>query len=393
MRILFVIDTLGAGGAERSLQEMVPLFVREGVKPVIACFHRRAEGVEHLVLGQADVRVLSGLSRAGQVEALRRIIRDERIELVHTTLFEADVLGRIATAGTRARVVTSLVNMPYEPSRLEHDRNVDTARLLAARFLEATTGALFADHFHAITFAVKAAAGRYFGIAAEKITVVPRGRDGERLGRRSEERRERAREALGIPDEANVVLTAGRQEFQKGQRFLVQAMHRLVATRPETVLLVAGRSGSATRELSEEAAHPALEGRVRFLGHRDDLPELLSAADVFALPSLWEGLGGVLIEAMALELPIVASDIVAIREATDQGRAAVLVRPEDPASLAGAIQALSSDAAARARLAREGRALFESRYTLEQSARGMMGIFEQVMRAPRGARRLWRPRA
>lgn len=379
MRILFVIDTLGAGGAERSLQEMMPLLVEEGIQPVIACLHRRDEGVEHLVFGQHDVRVLSGKSRLGQIRSIRRIIRDERIDLVHTSLFEADVFGRTATAGTGVAVVTSLVNMPYEPSRLAHDRNVDPVKLFMVRWLEAGTGALFADQYHAITHAVRDAAVAHLRIAPKRIAVVYRGRDERRLGLRNPERRAKTRAVLGIADDAKVVLNVGRQEFQKGQRFLVQAFRHFVDTEPRAVLLIAGRKGSATRDLEVAAAHPSLRGHVHFLGHRDDVPDLMVAADLFALPSLWEGLGGVLIEAMALELPIVGSDIESVREATDDGKAAVLVSPQDPVALASAISKVMTEREERERLTRNGRALYEERYTLEQSVRGMLGIFGRAM--------------
>lgn len=385
MRVLFVIDTLGAGGAERSLQEMMPLLEGQGVQPVIACFHRRQDGVEHLVFGHHDVRVLSGRSRFQQVRALRRIIRDERIDLVHTSLFEADVFGRTATAGTGVAVVTSLVNMPYEPSRLVHDRNVDPLKLSMVRWLEAATGALFADHFHAITHAVKDAAVRYFRIAPSRITVVYRGRDDKRLGRRDPERRSKMRRLLGVADDTPVILNVGRQEFQKGQRFLIEAFHHVLEKRPHAVLLIAGRRGNATKDLEAAAAEPSLHGRVRFLGHRYDIPDLMAAADVFALPSLWEGLGGVLIEAMALELPIVASDIESIREATENGNVAALVKPQDPIALAEAICRLMGDGKALGQLTRNGRRLYESRYTLEQSVQGMLAIFKRTLEV-RGVR-------
>jgi len=189
MRILFIvdcrIDSPGVGGAERSLREMIPYFRGGGIEPVVACFHQRGTEID----GQPDapfpVHVLDGLSRLDQVKGLRRILGAERIDLVHTTLFQADVFGRTATAGTRLPVVTSLVNMPYERARIEHDRNANRPKLAAVRLLETTTGWLFANHFHAITQAVKDAATRSWHVPEDRITVVYRGRDENRLGRRS----------------------------------------------------------------------------------------------------------------------------------------------------------------------------------------------------------------
>lgn len=376
MKVLFIVDTLGAGGAERSLQELLPEFRAGGLSPLVACFRRRTEGVEHLILGEYDARVLSG-GRLEQMAALRTIVREQAVQLVHTTLFEADIFGRPAVAGLQVPVVTSIVNMPYEPARLEHDPNVDRLRLLAARTLEIATGALFADHFHAITEAVKNAAAKRLFIPRNRVTVVHRGRDPERLGRRSLERRQRVRAALGLAPDTLVVLNAARQEFQKGQRFLLEAFAELPRAAGSAVLLIAGREGNASKVLRETAKRFGLD--VRFLGHREDVPDLMAASDVFVLPSLWEGLGCVLIEALALELPIIASDLEPIREIVGAGNMAVLTKPGDVPALASALRELLGNRARADEVTRRGRTFFERHLTIQESARGMLRLFERVL--------------
>jgi glycosyltransferase involved in cell wall biosynthesis len=376
MKTLFIVDNLGAGGAERSLQELLVPLAAAGVEPTVACFQRRAEGVEHL-LPKASVRILKGPSRLAQMSELRALARRERFDLIHTTLFEADVFGRPSFLGLDIPIVTSLVNMPYEPARLESDPNVNPRKLAAVRWLEIVTGRLCASHFHAITGAVKQAATERLMIPSARITVVQRGRDPERLGRRSVDRRQLIREHLGIAPDAFVVLNAARQEFQKGQRYLLEAFPRVLAERPDALLLIAGRSGNATREL-EAAARP-LGDRVRFLAHREDIPDLMAAADVFALPSLWEGLGCVLIEAMALELPIVASDIAPVREVAGNDNAALLVPVKQSEPLASALLSIAHAPDTGRRLAEAGRSLFERNFTLERSAHGMYELFRMVV--------------
>src|SRR5205823_1865576 len=104
------------------------------------------------------------------------------------------------------------------------------------------------------------------------------------------------------------------QERQKAQWALLEAVPRLVERQPDVVVLVAGREGNATSELALRMRDPIVRAHVRVLGHRADVPDLLAASDVFAFPSIFEGLGGSVIEAMALGLPIVASDLSALRE-------------------------------------------------------------------------------
>ena len=119
---------------------------------------------------------------------------------------------------------------------------------------------------------------------------------------------------------------------------------------------------------------------MRFLGHRDDVPDLLAAADLFAFPSLYEGTGGAAIEAMALGLPIVTSDIDAMREVVDDRRNALLVPPHAPGPLADAIAALLDDPARRLAFGASSREIFEARFTLERSTRAMVELYRRLVR-------------
>jgi glycosyltransferase involved in cell wall biosynthesis len=385
MRILFIvdcrIDSPGVGGAERSLREMLPYFRSAGVEPVVACFHRRGDEIDGEKDPEFPVYMLDGMSRLGQVRELRRVMNAERIDLVHTTLFQADIFGRAATAGTGLPVVTSLVNMPYESARLEHDHNASRGKLAAVRLLETTTGRLFANYFHAITRAVKDAAVSNWRIPPERTTVVYRGRDERRLGRRTAERRRRVRESLGVTDDTFLILNAGRQEFQKGQFVLLDAMQPLLEREPKAQLLIAGRPGNATPRLERLLEGKPWRERVRFLGHRSDLPDLMAGADVFALSSLWEGLGCVNIEALALEAPIVASDLPPVREVVDDGSAGLLFEPGNAAELARQLLRIRNEPGLSAAIATRGRRRFEECFTLERSARGMLEIFEIAARS------------
>src|SRR5262249_47514078 len=148
-------------------------------------------------------------------------------------------------------------------------------------------------------------------------------------------RRAAARRALGLPPDAPVVVNVGRVDPQKGQVDLVDAFAAVRAHRRDAVLLVAGRPGGASGAVAASIAAHALDGHVRRLGHRDDVPELLAAADVFALSSLYEGTAGAVIEALALGVPIVTSDLPTLREVA--GNAALYAPVHDPGAVAAAI--------------------------------------------------------
>jgi glycosyltransferase involved in cell wall biosynthesis len=116
---------------------------------------------------------------------------------------------------------------------------------------------------------------------------------------------------------------------------------------------------------------------VTFLGMRDDVADLLAAADVFAFPSRWEGAGGTLLEAMALEAPIVTSSLPTLLETVDASTAE-LARPGDASDLAGGILRVLAAPAVAAGRARAGRARFEADFTVEASARRMAALYDRV---------------
>ena len=373
-----MINGLGTGGSERSLAEMLPRLREGGVEPVIACLFRRTEGVHEAVEAQGfDVRLLPGPGWATRARALRRLVRAIGPDLVHTAIFESDILGRGAARRTSVPVLTSLVNTSYGAAR-RADPNVRAWRLQAVRAVDGWTARHLTAHFHAVTAAVKAAAVDALHIRDDQVTVVERGRDPERLGRATPERRARVRAALGLHDDDEVVLNVGRQEYQKAQRDLLEAFALVAPRRPRAVLLIAGREGNASAELARRRSASPVADRIRFLGHRDDVPDLLAAADVFAFPSLYEGTGGAAIEAMALGLPIVTSDIDAMREVVDDGRNALLAPPHAPRPLADAIVALLDDPARRLAFGTRSREIFEARFTLERSARAMVALYDRV---------------
>ena len=117
---------------------------------------------------------------------------------------------------------------------------------------------------------------------------------------------------------------------------------------------------------------------IRSYGYREDVPDLLAAADVFVFPSIFEGLGGALIEAMALGLPIVASDLAAVREVVEEGRNAVLVPSSSPRALADALDALLDDRRRAAAFGARSREIFIERFTADRSTRRMIELYRGV---------------
>jgi glycosyltransferase involved in cell wall biosynthesis len=376
MRVLHVINSLGTGGAERSLSELLPVMSDAGIESSVACLYRNPAGVHPRV--EADYRVdVVGRDRLPALRRIRALVRELRPELVHTTIFDADVIGRLASVGTGSRVLTSLVNTTYDGVRLA-DASINPMKLSAAKAVDRFTARYCTDHFHAISGAVRDSAVMHLGIRPDQITVIERGRDLSRLGRPSPSRRRRIRAELGLPDDSEVVLHIGRQERQKGLETLLQAVAQVSSKRPSVVLVQAGRNGLSSAALRTRADEPDLRGHVRFLGHRDDVGDLLAAADVFVFPSVYEGLGGSLIEAMAMGVPAVVSDVPALVDVVEHGRGALIVPTASASALAESVQRVLADDQLAGRLRMQAQEIFASRFTLDRSARKMIGLYKQM---------------
>lgn len=332
MKVLTVIDSVFAGGAETSLATITPHLVERGIDMAVAVFHLR-DGDLRPAFDACGVPVIDAgaPTRLGRIRRLRAVIRDVRPDLVHTTLYEADIAGRLAAASLRVPVVSSVVNDAYGP---EHRAAYGAAKVTMAQALDVATAPLVRC-FHANSRHLVEVMSKRLLVPRRKFVVIHRGRDRATLGEWSPERRARVRRSLGIGDATPVVLAVGRQEVQKGFDVLLRAAPLLWKEVPDALILIAGREGGATEQLRAMAA--ASDARVRFLGHRTDVADLMVASDVLAFPSNREGFPGTLVEAMALGLPVVASDLPQNREAV--GPLGSVVQVGHPGGLARALTA------------------------------------------------------
>jgi glycosyltransferase involved in cell wall biosynthesis len=277
-------------------------------------------------------------------------------------------------------VLTSLVNTSYDPARVA-DPNLRRWRVEVVRRIDSMTGRALTDHWHAVTEGVASSASETMGIAPAAITVVERGRDPSRLGERTPERAAAVRAGLGISLEAPLVLAAGRQEYAKGHIDLVEAMPTVLRALPDAVALIAGREGSSSALLRDAIDRLHLAEQVRILGHRDDVPDLLAASDALALPSRYEGTAGIVIEAMAMGLPVVASDVTGLRGLVADEDNALVVAPGDPQALAASLVRVMTDAGLARRLTEAARSTYESRFVPEVNAERMVALYRSVARS------------
>lgn len=378
MHVLCVIDSLIPSGAERSLATLAPHYVSRGVVLDVVYLHDGPGLQAEFAASGANLFCIAGPGgRLGWLRRARGLVVERRPDLIHTTLFESDIAGRIAGALSRVPIVSSLVGVPYGPED-EGNPGLVPWKVRAANSLDAATAHLV-SRFHAVSEHVADVMSLRLRLSRDRVDVVPRGRNPVELGRRTRSRGDRVRAGLGLGADASLILAAARQEREKGLDVLLEVFPSVLHEVPNATLVVAGREGNQTALLRAAASRLGVGDAVRFLGQRDDVPDLLSAADVFVLPSRREGCPGVLLEAMALEAPIVATQLPPVKEVLGGDEIARFASPDSPQALARAIVETLRDREGAARRARLGRIRFLQEFDATSVAVRMLAFYARAL--------------
>ncbi len=285
---------------------------------------------------------------------LCRLIVEERVDVINTHLTTASWQGALAAKITGVPSV-AVVHATDRKTWFQH-----------------------ADHLIAVSSGVKDALVEQ-GIAPEKIEVLYHGIDLAEYVAPLDAPAAKAR--LGLPKDARTVGVAASLIARKGHRFLLEAIKDMEATTGPVHLLLAGE-GPLEAELRAQAAELGLGERTHFLGFRRDIPQVVCAMDVFVLPSFKEGLSIAVMEAMALEKPVVCSEIAGLPEVVRDGETGFLVPPGDSAALQNALEKLFADPALRAQIGRNARRFLEEHFEQTACLDAMEAYFRRVFAQP-----------
>jgi glycosyltransferase involved in cell wall biosynthesis len=222
------------------------------------------------------------------------------------------------------------------------------------------------------------------GVERQRVTVVHSGVDCERFRPPTAEERAGARRALKISDDEIVISAVGALEQRKGHRYLIEAVGAIAAT-GKFKCFIAGQ-GLIGKILQGEIAVLRRLDRIKLLGRVDDLRELLWASDIFAMPSLKEGLGVAALEAMASGLPVIASDVGGLREVVQDERTGMIVPPAHSGKIAEAIKRLAESSELRTGMGAAARALAVENYSMEKMAARTLALYRECVRKTREAK-------
>lgn len=353
MKILFVITDLDYGGAETQLINLASRLKKRGWDVhVISMLPPQAFMKELAAAGipLATLNMHRGMPDPRAIIRLAMIIRLCRPDVVHSHMVHANLLARIVRPLAPMPVLICTAHSTYEGGR---QREI---------FYRIT------DPLCDLTTQVsQAGLERYVRVGAtprHKIRYVPNGIDTEKF-RPSLEDRKRIRDKLRLKD-FFVWLAVGRFHVQKDYPNLLNAFAQVARRFSNVRLLIAG-DGPLRTDMEDLAKKLGLDVYIRFLGIYHNVSELMNAADAFVLSSRYEGFGLVLAEAMACQLPVVATDSGGPREILNEGRLGFLVTPGEPNSLGDAmLKLMALPKAERQAMGQAGRAYVEANYSLKQ---------------------------
>jgi L-malate glycosyltransferase len=376
--ILFVIDDLDVGGA----QELLVLLTRSAAPRfrVVVCSLQQGRGVvTRLEAAGAEVHVLGrarpSIARPsrflayalGGLADIVRLCRRVRPDVIHCHLADATLLGTLASLGFwRTRVIITKHSPVLVPERSRLDwRNAVRRAALWLLYRRARTIA-------AVSAQTRQALLSSFGLSPARVVAIA---NGVPIPPPRSTRPEGLRAGLGLAPDALAVLNVGRLVPVKGQIHLVAAMAELVGIQPRLMLMIAGE-GPCRQELVSRIAALGLADRVRLLGDRDDVAELLAATDLAVVSSLSEGTSLAVIEAMAAGKPIVATAVGGNLDLLADGQSALLVPAGDASALARALARLAEDPALAARLGATARDKARAEYSIDRVAAAYAALWE-----------------
>jgi glycosyltransferase involved in cell wall biosynthesis len=367
LRVLYLIDSLGRGGAEHLLESYLRLLPDLGVDATVVALQERGGNpfAESIREAGTSVRTL-GIERLRDRRAYRQVaeaVGSADPDVVHTQLEFSYILGSIAARRRGIPNVATLHTLE-EPPRF--------SRAWARNRLTAWVLRRYADRIVAVSDHARRHHLEHLRLPPAKVMTLYNGIPTDRFRVAAGDRAE-VRAEFGIPADAAVIVTVAVLRPPKGIADMLTALPEVAARVPGACYLIVG-DGPARAELEDQARRQDLEGRVHFAGRRADTPRMLAAADLFVLPSHTEALPTVVAEAMAAGLPVVATRVGGTPEMVS-AETGQLVEPHRPDQLAAAVGAVLGDADGAARMGSRGRAVAAERFDLHRQAGALVELY------------------
>ncbi|QDV39027.1 glycosyltransferase [Tautonia plasticadhaerens] len=368
LNVLQVIPTLDRSGAEKQMVLLAAGLPRDRFRVEVAALTRLGPLAADLDAAGIPIHPIGKRLKLdpGALDRLTRLMRERRYDVVQTWIFAANAYGRVAASRAKVPVVvTAEMAVDLWKGRLQ---------LAIDRRLAARTDRVVGNSRAVVDFYRDVA-----GIPGERLELIHSGIADEEPPAVDPAS---VRAGLGLPPDAPLLLFAGRLYPQKRVLDLLKALDILQHVRPNLRTLIAG-DGPLRTELERfaDAVELLEHRRVLFLGHRDDVPGLLAAADALVLPSEFEGLPNVVLEAMRFRKPVVATAAPGTTELVVDDQTGLLVPVGDSTALARALLRVVDDPDLRRRLGDAGRSRVEREFRADAMVDRFASLYERLARA------------
>ncbi|MBI2857839.1 MAG: glycosyltransferase [Chloroflexi bacterium] len=377
-KVLWLIKGLGVGGAERLLVSSIPYLDRSAFDYQVGYFLTGAGDLapefEKAGIPLHCFNINSACDLGGFIR-LAQFLRQQDIDVLHIHSPHAGILGRVAARFSGVgKVVYTEHSLPASQNLLSQLGNLITYPLndTTIGVSEAVLRAVLARQIikHGTYVAI------HNGIDLNAFALVGANR-------------EQVRRTLGIPTDHLVVGNVGNLLRRKGHEYLLEAARIVLNHNRNVTFVIVGRANKEKdlMRLRELARRLAVQDRVIFTGFRSDVCQLMAAFDVFVLPSLWEGFGIVLLEAMAAGRPVVGTNVGGIPEVIADGENGFLVEPRNPRDIAEKVLELLGSETLRTKMGRKGLEVVREKFSIERTVRETEGMYNLALAGNRGAER------
>jgi len=365
IKVLHLVTSLEVGGAQHGMLLGLPRFDSDQYEHIACSIMDRMQMASQFREAGVEVRSL-GLSRKTDIAVvlrLRALLKEIRPDVLHTYLLHGNILGRL---------IGRLVGVPVI---IGSERTIGQARKwgrLATRLTNPLTDAVEVN-----SEIGGRAIERDLGVPSEKIELVRSGLDLSVFS--SANRRDELRSEFGVAADQHLIVYMGRLRTVKGVEFGIRAFATALEQLPNIRMVLAGE-GDQRNFLGSLVSELGISEQVEFLGVRNDVPELLGAADSVLMPSLTEGFPRTAIEAMAAGKPVIATNVGGTPEAVIDGETGILVPARDSDALSAAIVRLVGDTDLQARLAQAGRKRAEKNYSVDRYVSRLDELYRRFSR-------------
>jgi len=364
IKILFFTVDSCIGGTEKMVISLAASLPKDEFSVFILTI--KPEGLLHEMAQSSGISsgTLGIRSRLNGFLAPLRLFRfllKNRFDVIHTFLFQANNLGRVV--GWAANV----------PVRIGSQRSTDYWRRPCHNLLDRIT-LPFSRIVVSNSEAGRKMLMRRVGLAPGKVIVIPNG-----VPLAAVIPKDKAREILGFSGEAFLIGSVGNLRPPKGYQYLLPAFREVALKYPESRLLIAGE-GPLRRTLERFSRRLGISRKVFFLGFQKDLSVFYSGLDLFAMPSLWEGMPVALLEALSYGLPVIVTAVSGIPEVVSDGVEGFLSAPANPQQIAAGIMELLSNPQKRLEMGNRGRARAENEYSREIMVAAYASLYREMVK-------------